>query len=286
MSLSLLDPGQVIKDVHDSVNNALKVSVVASVSSSTSIQDGVDANLKATVTAASALKVDGSAVTQPVSAASLPLPSGAATSANQDTSNTSLGNIDTKVPSGLTVTSTRLLVDGSGVTQPVSIATAPVLVAGSAIIGKVGIDQTTPGTTNKVSIGTDGTVAATQSGVWTVQPGNTANTTAWKVDGSAVTQPISSTLDTASTSSVTSVASSATSVSILALTAGRKGAYFYNDSTQVLYLKFGGTASSSSYTVQIGAGGFFEMPSKPVYTGAIDGIWASANGNLRITELT
>ncbi len=37
----------------------------------------------------------------------------------------------------------------------------------------------------------DGTVAATQSGTWTVQPGNTANTTAWKVDGSAVTQPVS-----------------------------------------------------------------------------------------------
>lgn len=36
-----------------------------------------------------------------------------------------------------------------------------------------------------------GTIAATQSGTWTVQPGNTANTTAWKVDGSAVTQPIS-----------------------------------------------------------------------------------------------
>jgi len=33
-----------------------------------------------------------------------------------------------------------------------------VLAAGTNIIGKVGIDQTTPGTTNKVSIGTDGTV--------------------------------------------------------------------------------------------------------------------------------
>lgn len=32
---------------------------------------------------------------------------------------------------------------------------------------------------------------AVQSGTWTVQPGNTANTTAWKVDGSAVTQPVS-----------------------------------------------------------------------------------------------
>lgn len=37
-------------------------------------------------------------------------------------------------------------------TQPVSIATAPALVASSAIIGKVGIDQTTPGTTNGVQV--------------------------------------------------------------------------------------------------------------------------------------
>lgn len=43
--------------------------------------------------------------------------------------------------------------------------------------------------TNTVPV--SGTVAATQSGTWTVQPGNTANTTAWKVDGSAVTQPVS-----------------------------------------------------------------------------------------------
>lgn len=37
-------------------------------------------------------------------------------------------------------------------------------------------------------------VSATQTGTWTVQPGNTANTTAWKVDGSAVTQPVSGTV--------------------------------------------------------------------------------------------
>ena len=38
-------------------------------------------------------------------------------------------------------------------------ALSPILAAGTAIIGRVGIDQTTPGTTNKVSIGTDGAVA-------------------------------------------------------------------------------------------------------------------------------
>lgn len=61
------------------------------------------------------------------------LPTGAATEAKQDTGNTSLSSIDGKIPSNLTVTSTRLLVDGSGVTQPVS-----------------------------------GTVAASQSGTWNI----------------------------------------------------------------------------------------------------------------------
>lgn len=44
-----------------------------------------------------AVAVDGSAVTQPVSAASLPLPTGAATAANQSTANTALAAIQTAV---------------------------------------------------------------------------------------------------------------------------------------------------------------------------------------------
>lgn len=44
---------------------------------------------------ANGLKVDGSAVTQPISAAALPLPTGASTSANQTTANTSLASIVT-----------------------------------------------------------------------------------------------------------------------------------------------------------------------------------------------
>jgi hypothetical protein len=76
-----------------------------------------------------------------------------------------------------------VLSTGSNVIGAVTQSGSWVLAAGSAIIGKVSIDQTTDGTTNLV--------AAKQNGTWTVQPGNTANTTAWKVDGSAVTQPVS-----------------------------------------------------------------------------------------------
>jgi hypothetical protein len=54
----------------------------------------------------------------PVSASSLPLPTGAATEAT-------LSAINTKVPSNLTVSATRLLVDNSGVVQPVSASSLP-----------------------------------------------------------------------------------------------------------------------------------------------------------------
>lgn len=109
-------------------------------------------------TTVNGIKVDGSAVTQPISGSvsvsnfpatqpvsgtvtanqggtwnlnnisgTISLPTGAATEST-------LSTLNGKVPSGLTVTSTRLLVDGSGVTQPVS-----------------------------------GTVAATQSGNWSTR---------------------------------------------------------------------------------------------------------------------
>lgn len=87
----------------------------------------------------------------------------------------------------------------------------------------------------------------------------------------------------ATTPTQTSVAGSATSVSLLAANASRKGATVYNDSSAILYLKLGATASTTSYTLQMAANGYYEVPFG--YVGAIDGIWASATGNARITEL-
>ncbi len=75
---------------------------------------------KATISASGAVKVDNSAVTQPVSAASLPLPTGASTAAKQPALGTA-GTASTDVLSVQGITSmTALKVDGSGVTQPVS----------------------------------------------------------------------------------------------------------------------------------------------------------------------
>lgn len=79
------------------------------------------------------------------------------------------------------------------------------------------------------------------------------------------------------------VASSATNVTLFAANGSANGRAVFNDSSAVLYLKFGTTASSTSYTVQLAAGALYEFP-QPLYAGQVDGIWASANGAARTTE--
>jgi hypothetical protein len=86
------------------------------------------------------------------------------------------------------------------------------------------------------------------------------------------------------TATLSNVASSATNVTVLASNTARLGATIYNDSTAVVYLKFGATASTTSFTVKVAAGGYYELPFG--YSGIVDGIWASANGSARVTELT
>ena len=153
-----------------------------------------------------ALKVDGSATTQPISASSLPLPTNAATAAKQDTGNSSLSSIDGKVATAakqdtantslssidgkvatsakqdtgdtslnsidgkLSTTANGLKVDNSAVTQPISASSLP-LPTGAATAAK------------QPALGTAGSPA---SDVLTVQ--GAASMTALKVDGSAYTQ--------------------------------------------------------------------------------------------------
>ena len=82
---------------------------------------------------------------------------------------------------------------------------------------------------------------------------------------------------------VDSVPSSASSVTVFPANPSARARAVYNDSTAVLYLKFGATASTTSYTVQIAADGYYEFPG-PLYGGQVDGIWDAANGNARTTE--
>lgn len=89
----------------------------------------------------------------------------------------------------------------------------------------------------------------------------------------------------ATTATLANVAASATSVTLQASNTARKGLYIFNDSTASLYVKFGTTASSTSFTVFMGPGAYYELP-LPVYSGRVDGIWTSATGSARMTEIT
>ena len=125
-----------------SVNTLLKpASTLAAV---TSITNAVTIKADTALNQTNALKTDGSATTQPISATTLPLPSGASTATLQGTGNTSLGSIDTKLPTGLTVTANRLLVElpagGTGLTNTELRATAvPVSLTSTTITGSVAI---------------------------------------------------------------------------------------------------------------------------------------------------
>jgi hypothetical protein len=88
-----------------------------------------------------------------------------------------------------------------------------------------------------------------------------------------------------STATLTNVASSATNVTVVAANASRRGLTIFNDSTQALYIKFGATASLTSYTYKLFPSQTYTMDPPP-YAGIIDGLWDSANGNARVTELT
>lgn len=92
-------------------------------------------------------------------------------------------------------------------------------------------------------------------------------------------------LPSVSTATTSSVASSATSVTIAAANATRQGITIFNDDANALLIKYGATASATSYKVKIAGGGYWERPADDRYTGIIDGIWeADGSGSARVTE--
>ena len=111
------------------------------------------ANLNATVVGTGTFAVQLTGATNNINniSGTVSLPTGAATAALQTTGNTSLASIDTKTPA---------------LGQGLMSASVPVTIASN---------QTA--------------VPASESGTWTVQPGNTANTTAWLVTGTGGTFP-------------------------------------------------------------------------------------------------
>jgi len=128
-----------------------------------------------------------------------------------------------------------------------ALLTGIVLAAGTNIVGKFGIDQTTDGTTNKANID-----ASLKSG----------------------------------TSTRSSVNSGTSSVTILSSNANRKGATIVNSDANALLLDLsGGTAAATRYQQRLTQYQSYEVGSG--YTGAITGIWeADGSGVADVVEFT
>lgn len=93
----------------------------------------------------------------------------------------------------------------------------------------------------------------------------------------------------ASTATLSNVSTSGTTATLLAANSARIGATITNDAATALYIKFGTTASTTSYTVVLAGAAsapfsYYEIPAG--YTGRIDGILASSTGTARVTEIS
>lgn len=86
------------------------------------------------------------------------------------------------------------------------------------------------------------------------------------------------------TATCSNVSAAASDTSLLAANANRVWASIFNDSASVVYVKLGTGASSSSFTVTLMRGDYWEVP--PCYTGPVNGYWQAATGSARLTEIS
>lgn len=114
----------------------------------------------------------------------------------------------------------------------------------------------------------------------TMAPGNLDAGGNLKVSGSLAITPT-----TAATAALTNLAANAASQTALSANANRLGMTFINDADKPCYLKYGTTASATSFVRKLFPGEQWEPAVN--YVGRVDVIWdAAPTGSLRITELS
>lgn len=110
--LSSALPSGAATEAKQDAGNASLVSIDSSASASAASLASIDGKLSDPMPIdggnPNAVIVDGSAVTQPISAASLPLPAGASTEAKQDAGNASLASIDGKLSNPMPISAASL----------------------------------------------------------------------------------------------------------------------------------------------------------------------------------
>lgn len=171
-------------------------------------------------------------------------------------------------------------VDASGSTVTVNQGTSPWVVSGTIELG-----STTLTALENITVQNPGGAGAVniQDG------GNSITVDAVSLDIrhlACATDSVTVCTTSTATANLTNVPDSASSVTLQASNANRKGWSIFNDSTSMLMIKFGATATHTSFTLVLPCGGYYEMPNPTIYSGVIDGIWITADGGAaRVTEL-
>jgi hypothetical protein len=164
------------------------------------------------------------------------------------------------------------------------------LQAGTAIVGRFGIDQTTPGTTNGVVVNS-GTLSADirvagaavtgANAVPTYLPGianaaGTAAGTALTVQGTAAGLPIPTTVRGAGTNRSATVGT--TAVTLMAANTSRQGWKIKNDSAGDIWINFDATATAApgGGNIKVPAGSYLSSEPGFVETGAMSAIGSAA----------
>lgn len=267
-----------------------------------SYTNGTNAAMSLTLTGL--LRVDGSGVTQPISASALPLPTGAATEATlakltlaqgSTTSGQSgplmLAAVTTAAPSYTTAQSSALSltlagalrVDGSASTQPVSGTVTVVQPTGTNLHVVVDSSALPSGAATSALQTAGNATLTTISGQLPAALGPQASAASLSIV--PATGAVFATAPAASTTgTITSVAGSASTGVLLASNSSRKGATLYNDSLTILYVAMAATASTTAFTYKLQPGSGIEVAFN--YTGVISGISSAALGSTRITEFT
>ena len=89
----------------------------------------------------------------------------------------------------------------------------------------------------------------------------------------------------ASSATCTSPAMSTTVATLASSNSSRKGLVIFNDTGQILYVKFGTGATTTDFTVKIPDQAVYELPFQGLYTGAVTGILSTGSGEAYVTEL-
>lgn len=184
-------------------------------------------------------------------------------------------------------------------TLQADVADGIVVSSGSSVITGGTLGQLTGGTvsvTNTTRTVTQGTATnlKTQAEIYqggsAVGSGNPiqvtlantgSNATAVKVDGSAVTQPVTN--RGATGEATVSNFTSTTSATLKSSNPNRKFLTIYNEGAGNLHILYGsGTTSTTNYSVKLFTGDYLEIDK---YTGQVNAIFATA-GTARVTEIT